>query len=151
MSEKKRLTVSQAKKIAKAYLKDFLGENDVIEEEGVICYRGPIYKRDYMLTIEEGFDENSMLLSVKRIPVTDDEIEDLDWIDQLYACSPIGFFVDYLEGEDDYVYPFFKYTYWFSTLNSRETFEKILGKTVISDVTMCERVFDEVLEFYLED
>ena len=124
VSEKKRLTVSQAKKIAKACLKEFLGENDVIEKDGVICYRGPIYRRDYMLTFEEGFDENSMLLSIKRIPVTDDGVEDLDWIDELYACTYMNFFVDYLEGDDDIVYPFFKYNYWFSTLNSKSAFEK---------------------------
>ena len=151
MSEKERLTVSQAKKIAKAYLKDIIGKEYVIEEDGVICYREPIMRRDYMLTFEEGFDENSMLLSIKRIPVTDDAVEGLDWIDGLYARTYMNFIVDYLPGEDDYVYPFFKYNYWFSTLNSKSVFEYIVGQASINEVSMCERVFQDVMEVFLED
>lgn len=151
VSEKKRLTVSQAKKIAKTYLRGILGEDDVVEEEGVICYRGPIFRRDYMLTFEEGFDENSMILSVKRIPVTSEGVEGLDWIDQIYACTYMGFFVDYLPGDEDFVYPFFKYNYWFSTLNSKNELESILGQAAISDVSMCEMVFQEALKIYLEE
>lgn len=150
MSEKKRLTVSQAKKIAKAYLKNTLGKENVIEKEGVICYRGPISSRDYILTFENGYDESNMFLSVKRVPIDSDGVEGLDWIDELYECTYMSFFIDYLLGDDDFVYPFFKYNYWFSTLNSEDELESIIGKAVISDVAMCEMVFQAKLEDYLE-
>ena len=62
----------------------------------------------------------------------------------------MSFFIDYLLGDDDFVYPFFKYNYWFSTLNSEDELESRIGKAVISDVAMCEMVFQAKLEDDLE-
>ena len=153
MNEKKRLTLSQAKKVAKSYLTGVLGKEDVVEKDGFVCFRGPISEKDYMLTFEEGFDETNMLLTIKRIPVKREGVYGLDWIDKLYECTYMNFVIDFLvdDDDDDLVYPFFRYNYVFSTLNSTNNLEGILEKAAIKDVTMYEMVFGEVMRKYSEE
>lgn len=148
-SEKKRLTVAQAKRITKAYLKGIL-DDDVIEKDGVICYRGPVFDQIYMLSFHDEFDKNSMLLSVKRIPNNSEFVEDLDWIDELYKCTYMSFLIDFIVDDEDLIHPFFQYNYWFSTLNSKSALENIIDKVAISEVAMCELVFQNKMEPYFE-